>query len=551
MDEQLIPDASVANRSHRRFRIAGMPLWAIAFLVLTTSVSALGSHYFPLGGDEFLELWVDKAGSFAQLIHIQRALSLGADPFFFHGLTFVVVRIFGINPLALRLPSILGFLLMQISLFYFVRRIASERVAVFALAFPAFTGAGIFSGMVRPYGLLLGLFGLAMLSWQTAVRRETHRTGALIVLALTIALAINTHYYGILILLPLCAAELVRTCQIRRVDIPMIVSLGVGTAGIVFLLPFLKGAAGYRSHYQASLVSRQVITQSYNYILLGHSAFSANINYLLAIGLGLLIVLVLGSCVRQMRSKTLNLPDAEFVILVTLAALPFAGFLLGRFVTHAMEPRYALGSVFGIAALLAIALAPLFRNKPIGRVALLLLFATFAYRGITGVHAAQRGRQDALASLILSPQIKSAILASPSKLLYTQDIDFFGFAAFYEPDADVRSRLALVYSRDEEMRWSHSDTISIIVLHLKSFTPYTILSYESLAAQPGDHIFVVSHGGWNWTDQAFAADHAEVAPIGHTFGSDVVSVSFPGLDPMSDPISSRLKPPRSRPPLLH
>jgi hypothetical protein len=529
MDAPLILDDSVADRNHRRFRIAGMPLSAVAFLVLTAAVSVLGSHYFPLEGDEIIVLWGDKTSSLTQLIHIQRTMSLTMDPFFFHGLTFAVIRIFGINPLALRLPSILGFLLMQISLFYFVRRIASERAAVFALAFPVFTGASIFLGMFRPYGLLLGLFGLAMLSWQTAVRRETHRTWAVVVLALTIAVAINTHYYGILLLVPLCAAELVRACQRRRLDLPLLLSMAAGTCGIVFILPFLKGVAGFRSHIQNGVITRHVITQSYNFILLGHAAFSTNTNHLLAIGLGLLIVLVLWSCVHQLRSKTLNLPYAEFVFLVTLAALPLVGFALGLFVTHAMEPRYALGSVIGIDALLAIALAPLFRIVSIGRAVLLLLFATFAYSGITGVIGLQRYRREALASLILSPEIKAAIMASPSKLLYTQDIDFFGFASFYEPDADVRSRLALVYSRDEEMRWSHSDTSSLIVLHMKSFTPYTILPYESLASQPGEHIFVVSHGGWNWTDQAFTAEHVEVTPIGQIFGSDVVSVRFPGL----------------------
>ena len=528
MDAPLIPDASVANRIHRRFRIAGMPLAAIAFLVLTTLVSALGSHYFLLGGDEFLELWVDKASSLSQLVHIQRATPLSVDPFFFHGLTFVVVRIFGINPLALRLPSILGFLLMQISLFYFVRRIASERAAVFALAFPAFTGASIFLGMVRPYGLLLGLFGLAILSWQTAVRRKAHRTWALVVLALTIAVAINTHYYGVLLLLPLCAAELVRARQGRRVDIPVLLSMGAGMAGAVFLLPFLKGAAEYRTNYQAATVPRLVITQSYNFILLRHSAFSTHTNHLLAIGLALLIVLVLGSCVRQMRSKTLNLPDAEFVFLIALAALPFFGFLLGRFVTHTIEPRYVFGSVIGIAALLAIALAPFLQNGAIGRIALLLLFATFAYNGITGVRGMPRARQDALASLILSPEVKAAILASPSKLLYTQDIDLFGFASLYGPDADMREHMALVYSRDEEIRWHHTDVGSLTVLHLKSFTPYTILPYESLITQPGEHIFAVSQGGRNWIEQAFAAEHVEVKPIGNVAGREVVSVRFHG-----------------------
>lgn len=529
-----------------------MPPWAIAFLILTAAVSFIQSRcYYFVGGDEILELWGDKAASLDQLVHIQRDLPIEIEPFLYHGLTFAGIHLFGENPPILRLPSLLGFLLMQVCLFYFVRRIASERAAVFALAFPAISGAFWFAGMIRPYGLLLGLFGLAMLSWQTAVRRESHRTWALIVLALTIALAINTHYYSVLLLAPLCAAELVRSCQRRTVDLPVLMAMGAGMAGVVFVLPFLKGAAEFRSNFIAGPVPYQVIPQSYNYILFGQGAFSKNTNHLLDIGLGLLFVLVLWSCIRQMRSKALNLPDAEFVFLITLAGLPFIGFILGRFITNAMEPRYALGSVIGIAALLAIALVPLLRNNIIGRAVLLLLFATFAYRGITGIRATQRAHQDALASLILSPQIKAAIMASPSKLLYTQDIDFFGFASYYEPDADARSRLVLAYSRDEEMRWSHIDASTRFALHLKSLTSYTILPYESLSTQPGEHIFVVSQGGWNWIQQAFAAEHVEVRPIGNLAGSEVVSVRFPGLGPMPDPISHR---PGTEPltaPLLH
>jgi hypothetical protein len=534
MGASLIPDDLEAIHSDRRFRIAGMPLSAIAFLILTAAVSLVTAHYQFTYGDDRLDLWVDNVANLRQLIHIQRSLPLAIDPFFYHGLTFLGIRLFGVNPLVLRLPSLLGFLLMQISLFYCVRRIASQRAAVFALAFPMFTPVFWYTEQVRPYGLLLGLFGLAMLSWQTAVRREAHRTWALVVLALTIAVAINTHYYGVLLLVPLCAAELVRACQGRRVDPPLLLSMGAGMAGVVFLLPFLKGAAGFRTNFQPGADSHQAITQSYNFILLGHIAFSTHTNHLLAIGLALLIVLVLGSCVRQMRSKTLNLPDAEFVFLITLAALPFLGFLLG-FVTHAMEPRYVLGSIIGIAALLAIALAPFLRNCVIGRIALLLLFATFTYNGITGVRAASRARQDALASLILSPQVKAAILASPSKLLYTQDTDIFGFATYYEPDADVRSHMALVYSRDEEMRWNHMDAASRIVLHLKSFTPYTILPYEGLTSQPGEHIFVIEQWGWDWTHNAFAAEHAEVTPIGQAFGCEVVSVRFPNSAAATSP----------------
>jgi hypothetical protein len=66
------------------------------------------------------------------------------------------------------------------------------------------------------------------------------------------------------------------------------------------------------------------------------------------------------------------------------------------------------------------------------------------------------------------------------------------------------------------------------VLHLKSFTPYTILPYESLTTQPGEHIFAVSQGGRNWIEQAFAAEHVEVKSIGNVAGREVVSVRFHG-----------------------
>ena len=85
-----------------------MPLWAISFLILTAAVSLLGSHYSPLGGDEIIELWGDKTSSLAQLIHIQRTMSLNMDPFFFHGLTFAVIRIFGIRDIYLTPPCTTG-----------------------------------------------------------------------------------------------------------------------------------------------------------------------------------------------------------------------------------------------------------------------------------------------------------------------------------------------------------------------------------------------------------------------------------------------------------
>jgi hypothetical protein len=527
MNEPLISGAGNRNEGDRGFQIAGMPLWAVAFLVLTAVIALVTAHYRLIDGDDLLELWCDRVGSLGQLVRIQRTAPLVIDPFFYHGLTFAGIRLFGVRPFFLRLPSLLGFLVMQACLFYFVRRIASARAAVFALAFPVITGGFVYTMQIRPYGVLLGLFGLAMLSWQTAIRREEHRTVALVVLALSIAAAVNSQYYGVLLMLPLCAGEAVRLWEQRRLDVPMLLSMGAGIAGMVFILPFLKGAAEFRGHYKAGNVQYQSVTQTYNFLMLGQGAFSGRTNHVLAIVLGLLTALVLWGCIRAWRGKRLKFPDAEFVFLLVLAALPVFAFLLGHFVTHAMEPRYALGAVIGVAALLAIALIPVLESRVAGSLILVAIFVGFIWKGALETREERAHRTYALETLVVSPQIKAAIMSNPAQMLYTQDIDLVGFVAFHDADADVLQHMGLVYSEEEEMRWNQSETDSKIVTDLKTFAPYPIVPYESVIHEPGEHLFVVTHGGWNWLDKAFASGQLQVTPVGYAFGGDVVSVRVP------------------------
>jgi 4-amino-4-deoxy-L-arabinose transferase-like glycosyltransferase len=527
MNEPLISEAVDRKEGKRGFEIAGMSFWAIAFLVFTAAMALVASHYRPFEGDDLLELWCDKVPSLGQLLRIQRTAPLVIDPFFYHGITFVLIRLFGLRPFFLRLPSLCGFLVMQACMYYFVRRVASERAAIFALAIPAFTSGFIYTMQMRPYGVLLGLFGLAMISWQTAARREEARTTALVVLALSIAAAVNSQYYGVLLMLPLGVGEAVRSWERRRLDRSMLLAMGTGLAGMVFVLPFLKGAAEFRGHYKAGNVPYQSITQTYNFLTLGQDTFSEQTNHLLAMVLGLSVALVLWSCIRLWRGKAIHLPDAEFVFLLVLAALPVFAFLLGHFVTHAMESRYAIGAVIGMAGLLAIALEPVLKSRIVGWVMMIVLSAGFAWKGVLVAKAERVGQSNAMANLIISPEVWAAVAANPTHMIYTQDIDLVGFEAFNEKDPEVLRHLALVYSEDGEMRWNHSETDSKIIQDLKTFAPYTILPYESVLDAPGQHMFVVAHGGWNWLDKAFASGELQITPVGRAFGCDVVYVQVP------------------------
>jgi len=70
--------------------------------------------------------------------------------------------------LALRLPSMLGYVLMGACIFLFVARWYPAPYAWLAMLFPLITEAYSYAYEGRAYGLLLGLSALALVCWQEA-----------------------------------------------------------------------------------------------------------------------------------------------------------------------------------------------------------------------------------------------------------------------------------------------------------------------------------------------------------------------------------------------
>ena len=131
-----------------------------------------------------------------------------------------------------------------------------------------------------------------------------------------------------------------------------------------------------------------------------------------------------------------------------------------------------------------------------------------------------------LALLVLPPALKAQLLSMPDSHLYIQDMGRFEVASYYEPDPEVRSRIALLYSHDDELRYDRHDTASLTAEHMQHFTAFHIVPYAELKATPGDHFLVLYHSGWDWTDEALAADHAQVTARGPAFDGDAVAARF-------------------------
>ena len=501
-----------------------LPISAISLLVLTASVSLAWSHYRLLFRDEFWEMWTDRVSTIGQILHIQRTVPVALDPIAYHILGHVSIQAFGANAFALRLPALFSILLMQICLFVFVRRISTDRTAIFAMGLPVLTYVMGYSMEGRPYGLVLGCFGLAMVCWQTAARRESERTLALIALAVVVAVALNTQYFAILLLVPLCVAEVFRAYQRKRLDIPIIASLAGGSAGILLVIPFMKAAKEFHTSYGIGLLSPKQIVWAYVWTLANHP--SSMLDRVLFGVLGLTLCTSLWGYWRERRGKPILSYQPEDIFLLALAALPFFGFLVALFTSPVLEPRFVIGLVIGIAALAAMGLFSLLSSDRSEKLALRVLFAAIALTGVSHIWLEHNAAKRMLASMNLQPAVRAALIARPEETLNVQDLECFAFLSLYDHDPEVHSRLRLLYSTNEEIKWNHESVTGLSALHLHDFANVRIVSYENLKAQPGEHLVLdfaepsIRMGRpryWNWIGFALRNDHAEVHLLGNAF----------------------------------
>ncbi len=505
-----------------------MPLPVIAFLFLSAALALIQSHVQLLWTDEFYALESDSVAGIARLVHMQLTTPISLDPLVYNACAHATIRLFGAGPFAIRLPSICGFLLMQLCLFYFVRRVATDRAAAFAVAFPALAGIADYSIQGRPYGLWLGLSALAMVSWQTAIRRPSNRTSSLVVLFLSVVLALNTHYYGVLLLVPLYAAEAVRTLESRRVDVPMLTSiLAASAAGILLLLPFARGVSQFRAHYFEHGVSFHFVSHAFLWLLIGYVNLSIPTQHILGACFLIFLAGLTWSFFRLRPTVVLSLSTAEVVFVCTLAALPVFGFVLARLATGVIEARYTLPAIIGITVVLSILIAPLLEKKLSGRMIVGAMFVAIAATGAWHIRTERLTAQRLLASLRPDSTTEMRLEATRGRPIYVTNPGTFQFVTYYAPSADLRSRLTLAYSRQEEMQSHLGDHLSLTAANMRADGVPHVVPYEPLTGHGAERLFLFYPVPWDWTGQALSAAHAQIKPLGTLLGANLVSVRFP------------------------
>jgi len=195
--------------------------------------------------DELHTFYMAQAPSLHEFMEEYRTLDLNPP------LSFLIVRgsieVFGPTEFGTRFPVILGYFLGSLGLFVFVKR----RVGSWWAA----TGVGLFwcnpyfylTAEARPYGILAGFFGLALVSWDRVANYAaigSERRRALAGVGIGVTGMLLTHAYAPLWVMPFWAAEVMRSWQKRRIDWPLWAVLLVPLVSCLSYWPLIRNVEG-------------------------------------------------------------------------------------------------------------------------------------------------------------------------------------------------------------------------------------------------------------------------------------------------------------------
>ena len=249
--------------------------------------------------------------------------------------------------LAIRIPSVIGFWIAALCVFSFVRRRSS--VTAGAVAALVFTGTGAFTWASegRPYGLVLGLTGIALLLWQRAVEGRERRSLLLTGLALVMACLVATHYYSLLLLGPLFFGEITRAVVRKRLDLPLYLAVALGCATMLFWLPLLHGLrqnlaieTSSRGYFAYPSFAQMHVT----YVTLLHPLLTP-----MLVCTAAALAWLRGT--RAGPSVPSALPAHEMAAVFGLVAIPAIALVGAVTVTHAFVVRYGIAGGLGLGML--------------------------------------------------------------------------------------------------------------------------------------------------------------------------------------------------------
>jgi hypothetical protein len=431
----------------------------------------------PLWFDELLGL---SAASAPRLRDIFAALARPVDinPPLYHLIDRLCLDLFGRSAFAARLPAFAGMLVFFWSLYTFISRRLSRVWGVLAVLVAICMPVSAYAWEGRPYGLLLGITGVAMVSWQRWIGNRDHKSLAIFTVACFFLPL--THYYAVLIPASFVLAALIHGALQKRMDMPLILAGALAPAVALFLVRGLI-------HPQRAILTNMHSKGSIASFAYGMTPLTVP-PWAICLTLGLLTIgFWIGKDSSALTLKPVpGFRDAEWILAWILMFLPVTG-AIATVATHVYIPRYFMACLAGFVILFCHVTAYI-RSQCRGVAFLLIcaMVAVFVFEDVG--HAVEKRHQPprlAWVPALVSQTGKPVIFMDAKDYLQAWDM----FPA---------SRGSLYYAAEPELadRLTGTDTDDKLMIALAETEPHHVIRLADMANISASWNVAAGEFGW-------------------------------------------------------
>lgn len=458
-------------------------VFLIAFIVGFEAVPLLltaGRNFFWY--DELITFHVSSLQPFS---HLLAALRDGTDgmPANYYGMLRLAQLFPGPPQLILRLPSVLGYLLTLIGVYWYARPRLSVSVSLAAVLLITLSPFRAIALEARSYALMVGCFTIAAVFWQRIGRTWANT----VLFALFLALAVAFHYFAVVALMPFALAELYWTHLARKIRWGVWISLLLAAGPFVWSIPqLLRFRLINQNFWSPSDLSMVIST---------YGAYLGVDPYLALVFVVCFAIAVGASLLRLPESPERTFSPPERILIAGFIFFPPFLVVLTRLMNSGYTPRYGWPGIIGLilGALYLFRPSRRFSAQIVGAFLMVFLLRNSLELRIiakTKAPGTVDGRWSRLETLSASePDIPIVI---GSELAYLE-------AAQYSPQ-ELHRRLVQVADSGMAVHFLGSDTIDLADSTLSRFVP---LAVEPLGPFENAHkkflvVDAVTGGGPDW-----------------------------------------------------
>ena len=417
----------------------------------------------------------------------------------------------GVGPVVSRAPALAGFFVALLTVFALLRSRAGLTAAASGALLLFFTAGFRYAAEARPYGVMMGLSGVALYAWMEAAagrRRRLH----IPLLGAALAASLWNHYFGVLVFAPIVAGEAVRLFRHRRLDLPMAIAVAGAAVAALPLYPLIEVAARRRSTFWSRGGGLELVAEFYRFLLapMLEPRFLAILIAVGAVTVGTVIVR------RSKPTVMRRVPAHEVVALAVGVSIPLLGSFLGTWVTGAVVPRYVLSAIPAIGMALPLML---WRANTRGGPASLIACASLA---VLVAGESVRSDRPRFRHPLAERSLLLESLHSPSPTVVSSSLQYVQF--WYYAPSELKGRMIYLTDPAESLRQSGSDTIDRGYVAVSKWTAIAVEPYASFVAR--HQSFRVYEAGSGWLLATLESSGAAIEEIGREPGGRLYQVTL-------------------------